>query len=127
LNALNRIVSSYIEFAELQALNRKPMTMSDWIAKLDDFLKLSGRDLLMHAGKSPPKRQRKRPNSNTTPTAKPPTPNPAPSTPTLRKRPNNSPAAPGNNRYSWVQMARARVDPFWIAIVVLREPCQAFP
>ena len=51
LNALNRIVSAYIEFAELQALNRKPMTMSDWIAKLDDFLKLSGRDLLMHAGK----------------------------------------------------------------------------
>jgi hypothetical protein len=51
LNALNRIVSAYIEFAELQALNRKPMTMRDWIAKLDDFLKLSGRDLLTHAGK----------------------------------------------------------------------------
>jgi len=50
LNALNRIVSAYIEFAELQALNRKPMTMNDWIAKLDDFLKLSGRDLLIHAG-----------------------------------------------------------------------------
>jgi hypothetical protein len=51
LNALNRIVSAYIEFAELQALNRKPMTMRDWIAKLDDFLRLSGRDLLTHAGK----------------------------------------------------------------------------
>ena len=50
-NALNRIVSAYIEFAELQALNRKPMTMRDWIAKLDDFLKLSGRDLLTNAGK----------------------------------------------------------------------------
>ena len=50
-NTLNRIVSAYIEFAELQALNRKPMTMRDWIAKLDDFLKLSGRDLLTHAGK----------------------------------------------------------------------------
>jgi len=50
-DAKHRIVSAYIEFAELQALNRKPMTMSDWIAKLDDFLKLSGRDLLMHAGK----------------------------------------------------------------------------
>lgn len=51
LNALNRIVSAYIEFAELQALNRKPMTMRDWITKLDDFLRLSGRDLLTHAGK----------------------------------------------------------------------------
>jgi hypothetical protein len=51
LNALNRIVNAYLEFAELQALNRKPMTMSDWIAKLDDFLKLSGRELLKHAGK----------------------------------------------------------------------------
>jgi hypothetical protein len=51
LNALNRIVSAYIEFAELQAMNRKPMTMNDWIVKLDDFLKLSGRELLDHAGK----------------------------------------------------------------------------
>ena len=51
LHALNRIVNAYIEFAELQALNRKPMTMRDWIAKLDDFLKLSGRELLDHAGK----------------------------------------------------------------------------
>lgn len=51
LNALNRIVSAYIEFAELQALNRKPMTMRDWITKLDDFLKLSGRELLTHAGR----------------------------------------------------------------------------
>ena len=51
LNALNRIVTAYIEFAELQALNRKPMTMRDWIDKLDDFLKLSGRELLTHAGK----------------------------------------------------------------------------
>ncbi len=51
LNTLNRIVTAYIEFAELQALNRRPMTMSDWINKLDDFLKLSGRELLNHAGK----------------------------------------------------------------------------
>lgn len=51
LHALNRIVSAYIEFAELQALNRRPMTMRDWITKLDEFLKLSGRDLLDHAGK----------------------------------------------------------------------------
>lgn len=50
LEALNRIVNAYLEFAELQALNRQPMTMLDWIAKLDDFLKLSGRELLNHAG-----------------------------------------------------------------------------
>ena len=41
----------YIEFAELQALERKVMTMRDWIAKLDEFLKLSERELLDHAGK----------------------------------------------------------------------------
>jgi hypothetical protein len=51
LHALNRIVNAYLEFAELQALNRRTMTMRDWIAKLDDFLKLSGRELLDHAGK----------------------------------------------------------------------------
>jgi hypothetical protein len=51
LQFLNRIVTAYLEFAELQALNRKTMTMSEWIAKLDDFLKLSGRTLLNHAGK----------------------------------------------------------------------------
>jgi len=51
LNALNRIVSAYLEFAELQALNRKPMTMREWVTKLDEFLKLSGRELLDHAGK----------------------------------------------------------------------------
>ncbi|MBL7644958.1 MAG: virulence RhuM family protein [Candidatus Hydrogenedentes bacterium] len=50
LDVLNRIVTLYLEFAELQALNRRPMTMSDWIAKLDDFLRLSGRELLEHAG-----------------------------------------------------------------------------
>lgn len=50
LDALNRIVSAYIEFAELQALRRKAMTMRDWIAKLDDFLKLSEHDLLTHTG-----------------------------------------------------------------------------
>ncbi|MFI5333593.1 MAG: virulence RhuM family protein [Chlamydiales bacterium] len=50
LNVLNRIVTAYLEFAELQALNRTPMYMRDWIAKLDDFLKLTGRDILSHAG-----------------------------------------------------------------------------
>ena len=50
LDILNRIVMAYLEFAEIQALGRKPMYMSDWVIKLDDFLKLSGRDLLTHAG-----------------------------------------------------------------------------
>ena len=51
LGTLNRIVNAYIEFAELRALQRKAMTMRDWITKLDDFLKLSEHELLDHAGK----------------------------------------------------------------------------
>jgi hypothetical protein len=51
LDALNRIVTIYLEFAELQALNRKPMYMRDWIAKLDEFLRISEREILQHAGK----------------------------------------------------------------------------
>jgi hypothetical protein len=51
LDTLNRIVSMYLDFAELQALNRKPMYMRDWIAKLDEFLKVSERDILTHSGK----------------------------------------------------------------------------
>ena len=50
IETLNLIVSAYLDFAELQARNRKPMVMRDWIAKLDDFLKLSERELLAHAG-----------------------------------------------------------------------------
>jgi hypothetical protein len=50
LDALNRIVTAYLEFAELQARARRPMYMRDWIAKLDDFLRLSERDILNHAG-----------------------------------------------------------------------------
>ncbi|MEO0248249.1 MAG: RhuM family protein, partial [candidate division WOR-3 bacterium] len=51
LDTLNRIVTMYLDFAELQALSRKPMYMKDWIAKLDDFLKVSERDILTHAGR----------------------------------------------------------------------------
>lgn len=51
LQILNRIVNLYIEFAELQALERRPMTMRDWVTKLDDFLKASGREQLDHPGK----------------------------------------------------------------------------
>jgi hypothetical protein len=50
LQTLNRIVNLYIEYAELQALERRLMTMRDWIAKLDAFLRISGRKLLDHAG-----------------------------------------------------------------------------
>ena len=51
LNALNRIVVAYLELAEVQALNRQPMYMRDWLARLDDFLRLGGRDILKNAGK----------------------------------------------------------------------------
>jgi hypothetical protein len=50
IETLNLIVSAYLDFAELQARGQKAMTMRDWIAKLDDFLRLSDRDLLNHAG-----------------------------------------------------------------------------
>lgn len=51
LDTLNRIVSLYLDFAELQAKSHQPMYMRDWIQKLDDFLRLSGKELLTHAGK----------------------------------------------------------------------------
>jgi len=51
LNLLNRMVSAYLELAELQALNRKPMYMNDWIARLDDFITMTGNELLQNAGK----------------------------------------------------------------------------
>jgi hypothetical protein len=51
IKILNGIVSAYLEFAELQALRHRPMYMSDWITKLDDFIKLSGNELLQNAGK----------------------------------------------------------------------------
>ena len=50
LDTLNRIVNLYLDFAELQAKSHIPMYMKDWIQKLDDFLKLSGKELLTHAG-----------------------------------------------------------------------------
>lgn len=51
LDTLNRLVTSYLEFAELQAKRGKLMKMADWSSKLDDFLKLSEYDILTHAGK----------------------------------------------------------------------------
>ena len=50
LDTLNRLVNSYLEFAELQARNGKLMKMADWASKLDDFLRLSDYDVLNHAG-----------------------------------------------------------------------------
>jgi hypothetical protein len=51
LNILNRTVAAYLELAELQALNQKPMYMKDWIGRLDDFLKMAGQEILQHSGK----------------------------------------------------------------------------
>ena len=50
LEVLNRIVTAYLEIAELQALNRIPMTMQDWIGRLHQFLTMTGRELLTDAG-----------------------------------------------------------------------------
>jgi len=52
LNHLNRTVTQYLEFAELQALQRKPMYMKDWVDKLNAFLTLNDRDILDHSGKT---------------------------------------------------------------------------
>ncbi len=51
LEALNLIVSAYLDFAALQARSHRPMHMRDWITKLDDFIRLSDRDILTHAGR----------------------------------------------------------------------------
>ena len=50
LLALNSLVEQYLLFAERQARRRTPMHMSDWIAKLDDFLSLNEENILTHAG-----------------------------------------------------------------------------
>ena len=51
LEPLNRIVTAYLEFAEVQAMGRRPMAMAGWIAKLDEFLSLADRAVLDHAGR----------------------------------------------------------------------------
>jgi len=50
LKQLNLIVSMYLDFAELQATNGRQMKMQDWINKLDDFLRISEKELLNNAG-----------------------------------------------------------------------------
>ncbi len=51
LDMLNRIVTAYLEIAEIQAMNRNPQTMQDWTERLKQFLSMTGRELLTHAGK----------------------------------------------------------------------------
>ena len=50
LNILNRIVTAFLEIAEIQALNQTPMYMKDWIEQLDNFLKMAKKNILNHAG-----------------------------------------------------------------------------
>ncbi len=50
IGALNRIVTMYLDYAELQAQNRNPMHMADWITKLDAFLQFNEKNILTHAG-----------------------------------------------------------------------------
>jgi len=50
LDHLNRIVTMYLDYAELQAVRQKPMHMKDWIEKLDAFLKFSEYEILTNAG-----------------------------------------------------------------------------
>lgn len=50
LDILNRIVTAYLEIAELQALSQTPMYMKDWIRQLDNFLNMAKKEILNHAG-----------------------------------------------------------------------------
>jgi hypothetical protein len=50
LSVLNRLVSAYLDIAEVNALQRKPMTMNDWMEVLDGFVKMSRQDILTDAG-----------------------------------------------------------------------------
>ncbi len=51
LAVLNRLVSAYLDIAEINAMQRKPMYMKDWIEILDGFIKMSRQEVLTHAGK----------------------------------------------------------------------------
>lgn len=51
LSSLNNLVEQYLVFAEGQAMRHIPMSMVDWIKKLDGFLTLNDREILNHAGK----------------------------------------------------------------------------
>ena len=51
LDHLNRVVSLYLDYAEMQAIRRTPMYMKDWVKKLNAFLKFSEYEILTNAGK----------------------------------------------------------------------------
>ena len=51
LDILNRIVSMYLDYAELQAIEKNVMTMDDWVKELNYFLKMNRKDILKDAGK----------------------------------------------------------------------------
>jgi hypothetical protein len=51
LEKLNRIVTMYLDYAELQATNGKVMYMKDWVVKLDAFLQFNEQEILNHSGK----------------------------------------------------------------------------
>jgi hypothetical protein len=51
LALLNRLVSAYLDVAEINAMRQKPMFMNDWIEVLDGFITMSRQDVLTHAGK----------------------------------------------------------------------------
>lgn len=63
METLNRITVAFLEFAEAMAKNRRAMHMADWIAKLDDFLKLGEHPLLAGAGKVQAKAAEKKVNA----------------------------------------------------------------
>ena len=51
MSYLERIVSLYLDYAELQAERQIPMSMEDWAKRLDGFLEFNGNELLIGAGK----------------------------------------------------------------------------
>lgn len=51
LDALNKIVAAYLDIAEVNALNQEPMYMKDWLETIDDYLKMTRRDILNTKGK----------------------------------------------------------------------------
>ena len=51
IDFLNRLVSMYLDYAEIQAESNIPMTMEDWVIRLDSFIEFNGRELLTDAGK----------------------------------------------------------------------------
>ena len=51
LDALNKIVMAYLDIAEVHALNQEPMYMKDWLETIDDYLRMTRRDILTTKGK----------------------------------------------------------------------------